>query len=102
MNMTNDLQLKGKILITGTIVVRTGLAIGGSKTAMNIGGIDSPVIRDAKGVPYIPGSSLKGKMRSLLETSKYPLRNDDAKDGNGYFDKKLVIHRFIKKKMMKS
>ncbi len=97
MNMTNDLQLKGKVLITGNIVVRTGLAIGGSKTALNIGGIDSPVIRDAKGVPYIPGSSLKGKMRSLLETSKYPLRNEYDSDGKGYFDEKMVIHRFIKK-----
>jgi len=71
------------ITIKGKIILKTGLHIGGSDDAMRIGGIDSPVIR--RGVfcdddgkvgfgknrkitePYIPGSSIKGKIRSLLE-----------------------------------
>lgn len=54
--------------ITGTLVLKTGLHIGGGDTEMRIGGIDNQVVKDAlTGLPYIPGSSLKGKMRSLLE-----------------------------------
>lgn len=61
-------QLKAKYLITGTIKALSGLHIGGSNTSMDIGGVDSSVIRNAvTNVPYIPGSSLKGKMRSLVE-----------------------------------
>ena len=46
----------------------TGLSIGGSKTDVEIGGIDNNVIKKiSSGVPFIPGSSLKGKMRSLLK-----------------------------------
>ncbi len=62
------LQLKKKIIITGTIEALTGLAIGGSNSAMGIGGVDKGVIRNpVSGQPYIPGSTLKGKMRSLIE-----------------------------------
>lgn len=53
-------------VIKGTIVLETGLHIGGSKSSLDIGGLDSPVIKTPQGVPYIPGSSLKGKIRSLL------------------------------------
>ncbi|MCS7214162.1 MAG: type III-A CRISPR-associated RAMP protein Csm3 [Candidatus Calescibacterium sp.] len=46
----------------------TGLHIGGTVEGFEIGGMDNPVIKDPiTGYPYIPGSSLKGKMRSLLE-----------------------------------
>lgn len=56
-----------KYEIKGTIEVMTGLHIGTSGEFSAIGAIDSPVVRDAiSGFPYIPGSSLKGKMRSLL------------------------------------
>jgi CRISPR-associated protein Csm3 len=55
------------ISIKGTVEVLTGLHIGGSDDIMKIGGIDNPVIKTANGKPYIPGSSIKGKMRSLLE-----------------------------------
>ncbi len=56
------------IHLTGKIVVETGLHIGGSKESTQIGGMDNPIIRQPKdNFPYIPGSSLKGKMRSLLE-----------------------------------
>jgi len=41
--------------------------IGGSSAFSAIGAVDSPVIRDSlTGEPMIPGSSLKGKMRTLL------------------------------------
>ena len=61
-----------KIEITGTIEVVSGLHIGTSDAFSAIGAIDSPVIRDAyTNRPMIPGSSLKGKMRSLL-AKRYP------------------------------
>jgi CRISPR-associated protein Csm3 len=54
--------------ITGTLVLRSGLHIGAGDTEMRIGGTDNPVVKDPlTGQPYIPGSSLKGKIRSLLE-----------------------------------
>lgn len=63
-----DFQLFGRLFIYGEIVVKTGLHIGGSGGTFSIGGVDNPVITDAvTGEPYIPGSSLRGKMRSLTE-----------------------------------
>lgn len=63
-----DVTLLGRIIVTGRIRALTGLHIGGSPGALAIGNVDMPVIRDAvTGRPYIPGSSLKGKMRSLAE-----------------------------------
>lgn len=60
-----------KIKISGTIVVKTGLHIGGDDTFSAIGAIDSPVVRDPLSrQPIIPGSSLKGKLRSLLAREK--------------------------------
>ncbi len=56
-----------KIQITGKINVETGMHIGGSSQFSAIGAVDSPVIRDeVSGQPIMPGSSLKGKMRTLL------------------------------------
>jgi len=64
-------SFKSKIFIQGTITALTGLHIGGSSTEMSIGGADSIVVRDPlTNYPYIPGSSLRGKMRSLLERSR--------------------------------
>ncbi len=60
------MKLQEKITITGTITTVTGLHIGGSKSTIEIGGMDNVVIKTPKGVPFIPGSSLKGKLRSLL------------------------------------
>lgn len=65
----NIKPLLGKLIITGSITVKTGLAIGGSKSGIDIGTLDNPVIKyrnKDKDVPYIPGSSLKGKLRALL------------------------------------
>ena len=57
----------GKIEIVGTIEVVTGLHIGATDAFTAIGAIDTPVIKDKiSNLPYIPGTSLKGKMRSLL------------------------------------
>lgn len=60
-----------KIKITGTIEIRTGMHIGGDDSFSAIGAIDSPVVRDPlTRLPIIPGSTLKGKMRSLLARDK--------------------------------
>lgn len=56
-----------KLVIEGTIVIKTGMHIGGSSDFSAIGAVDSPVVRDTlTRLPLIPGSSLKGKMRYLL------------------------------------
>jgi len=61
----------GKIVINGKIRLKTGLHIGAQTEAIEIGGLDNPILKDPNtGMPYIPGSSLKGKMRSLFEKSK--------------------------------
>jgi len=54
--------------VRGTLVCLTGTRIGGGKDDIEIGGMDNPIIRNAlTRLPYVPGSSLKGKLRSLLE-----------------------------------
>ena len=61
----------GKILIQCDLVVRTGMHIGGSSAFSAIGAVDSPVVRDPyTGYPIVPGSSLKGKLRTLLARSR--------------------------------
>ena len=69
------MKLKEKLVIKGKLKVETGLHIGGTKETFQIGGVDNPVIKikrfgKRKEEPYIPGSSLKGKIRSLLERKK--------------------------------
>jgi len=62
------IRLAGRIFLEMDIRAVTGLRIGGSPAALAIGGMDNPVIRDPLTQrPYIPGSSLRGKMRSLWE-----------------------------------
>lgn len=62
------MQLINIHLITATLELRSGLRIGASEGEIRIGGVDNQVIRNPhSGQPYIPGSSLKGKVRSLLE-----------------------------------
>ena len=72
----------GKIQITGKIEIMTGMHIGTSDGFAAIGAVDSPVIRDAMTkLPMIPGSSLKGKMRTLLakqyNDNTFTLHEDD-------------------------
>ncbi|GAW32208.1 type III-A CRISPR-associated RAMP protein Csm3 [Carboxydocella sp. JDF658] len=71
------MKLKKFIEIKGTIVCETGLRIGGSKDDIEIGGMDNPIIRHPiTREPYIPGSSLKGKQRSLLELKNGKFNQD--------------------------
>ena len=65
-------KLIKKVKIQTSITLLTGLHIGGSSENVEIGGIDNPVIKLAtkNNEPYIPGSSLKGKIRCLLEQVK--------------------------------
>lgn len=74
------MKLLEKIVLQGTITLETGLHIGGAKTALDIGGLDLPVIKTPKGVPYIPGSSLKGKIRTLLAKKEGSLDIRDDSD----------------------
>jgi CRISPR-associated protein Csm3 len=61
-------RLTHKILMCGEIEAITALHIGGNDAGLSIGGADKLVVRNAiDNTPYIPGSSLKGRMRSLLE-----------------------------------
>lgn len=74
------MKLLGKILIQGELITQTGLHVGGSKSSLAIGGIDNNVIMSALKQPYIPGSSIKGKLRSLLAKSEGSLFfNKDSK-----------------------
>jgi len=65
-----DFKLLGKVIIRGEIEVLTGMRIGGATGGLKIGGLDLNVITDPWGKPYIPGSSLKGKLRSLIEKNE--------------------------------
>lgn len=91
------MKLIGIIEINGEIELITGLHIGSGNTEMHIGGTDNPVVKHPHTEePYIPGSSLKGKMRSLLElkygiTSEKPIGwNDCGNDEN----KKNIVKLF--------
>src|ERR1700691_4146578 len=64
-----QLKLVGKLIFSGDLHCETGLHIGAGKGSLEIGGADNPVVKDAFGLPYIPGSSLRGKLRSLLENA---------------------------------
>lgn len=66
------------------IEILTGIHIGAGNDAVQIGGVDSSVIKDpVSSLPYIPGSSLKGKIRCLLETEGGYSEKDDTI--NAYF-----------------
>lgn len=70
-------EFLANVILKGKLEVLTGLHIGGSKEKLEIGGVDSPVIRDPfTNYPFIPGSSLKGKMRMLLEFSTGNIHKD--------------------------
>lgn len=80
--MANNPQLIKKIIITGKIIAESGIMVGASNSAMEIGGVDKQVIRNPiTKIPYIPGSSLKGKMRSLFELNQGTI----GKDNKGTF-----------------
>jgi CRISPR-associated protein Csm3 len=62
-----ELKLIGKLVLDGVLHCETGLHVGAGKGSLEIGGSDNPVVKDAFGRPYVPGSSLRGRMRALLE-----------------------------------
>ncbi len=62
-----ELKLIGKLILDGEMRCETGLHIGAGKGSLEIGGADNPVVKDSFGRPYVPGSSLRGRLRSLLE-----------------------------------
>src|SRR6266436_10298755 len=64
-----QLKLSGKLILSGELHCETGLHIGAGKGSLEIGGADNPVVKDAFGLPYVPGSSLRGRIRSLLENA---------------------------------
>lgn len=69
--------------ITFTARCDSGLHIGGSQDELAIGGSDNPVIKNpASRKPYIPGSSLKGKMRGELEKQLGRFGRDGVPDGD--------------------
>jgi CRISPR-associated protein Csm3 len=66
--MSEKMQLNDYLTLRGTLRCLTGLRIGGAAETIEIGGLDNPIIKHPlTGMPYVPGSSLKGKMRALLE-----------------------------------
>lgn len=84
--------LIGKIVIGGAVECLTPLHIGGSQDSLQIGGLDAPVLKDpVTKMPYIPGSSLKGKLRSTLEyTGK---RNVNGREESVSFNRQIGTFR---------
>ena len=62
-----ELKLIGKLILEGEMHCETGLHVGAGKGSLEIGGADNPVVKDAHGRPYVPGSTLRGRVRALLE-----------------------------------
>ena len=84
-----NIHLYGRVIVRGDVHALSGLHIGASKEALGIGDVDLPVIRDARRLPYIPGSSLKGKMRSQWEKLKGAAQNQQIGRVKG---KEVFIH----------
>lgn len=86
------MKLIESIKITGQIKVLTGLHIGAGKDAVEIGGVDNPVVKNPiTGEPYIPGSSLKGKLRCLMEWATGKVNHDGKVwDGNTNDEEQLA------------
>jgi CRISPR-associated protein Csm3 len=77
-------KLRAKVVVEGELEVMTGLHVGSAAAGMQIGSVDAPVVRDPiTGRPYVPGSSLKGKLRSLLEAAEGKAYNRSG--GGGIF-----------------
>jgi CRISPR-associated protein Csm3 len=82
----HNFKFQGKFVIAGLLECVTGTRIGGTQEKFEIGGIDNPVIKDPlTGLPYIPGSSLKGKLRSLLEWARETKAVQDPHPKHGVF-----------------
>ncbi len=78
-NGERSLSFRGHVVLGGELLCRTGLHIGGNRDSLVVGGHDLPVARDpATRLPLIPGSSLKGRMRALLEMLRGKVRFERA------------------------
>ncbi|MEH8025628.1 type III-A CRISPR-associated RAMP protein Csm3 [Gallibacterium anatis] len=90
------MKLNNIVEVKATLVLKTGLHIGSGDSEMHIGGIDNAVIKNPiTQKPYIPGSSLKGKIRSLLEwrsgeVKEKPLSISDIKGSNAEMVKNIL------------
>jgi len=87
--------------LEGTIVLKSGLHIGSGNMEMHIGGTDMPVIKHPHTLePYIPGSSLKGKVRSLLEMESGLMiyTNGDVVSGKTLKQEKVANNSELKSK----
>ena len=99
MKLQNIKKIKGKIKVL------TGLHIGAGNDEIRIGGIDNPVVKNPlTNEPYIPGSSLKGKIRTLLEWRLGTIIDNsptkvNKKDGNNdtWIDNLKDEHKVIAK-----
>lgn len=89
----NSIMSFTKIKIEAVIEVRTGLHIGGDDSFSAIGAIDSPVVRDPlTREPIIPGSTIKGKLRSLLAKDMNSVPEEGVK---GFNNDSYVIKRLF-------
>ncbi|QYX29992.1 type III-A CRISPR-associated RAMP protein Csm3 [Sphaerospermopsis torques-reginae] len=84
--------LLGKVTLSCQLTAQTGLHIGGGGENLDIGGLDKPVIRDPlTKYPYLPGSSIKGKLRATLERLlNKPLNRPGSRDTLRYESDDLV------------
>ncbi len=86
------MQLQKFNKFTGCVTCKTGLHIGGSVEQMEIGGVDNPIIKHPiTREPYIPGSSLKGKMRSALEFKHAKIQGNGKPCGCARQDCKVCL-----------
>jgi CRISPR-associated protein Csm3 len=96
-------SFEANLILRGKIECLTGLHIGGSKEKLEIGGVDSIVVRSPRSnYPYIPGSSIKGKLRHLLEYTldgiRYPVLQKEGQkieDALGNVSRKEEITRIF-------
>jgi len=78
-----SIELRKTHVLTGILEVRTGLRVGAGRDTVEIGGIDNPVVKHPHTQqPYVPGSSLKGKLRCLLEWALHCVEEDGAVYGS--------------------
>lgn len=96
------MRMIGRVQLEADLRVLTGLHIGAGKDALEIGGIDNPVIKHPHTqAPFVPGSSLKGKMRFLLEWAFGTIRHDghpwgfDERDPQQKFDISDPVQRIF-------
>ncbi|MEG4504939.1 type III-A CRISPR-associated RAMP protein Csm3 [Microcoleus sp. F6_B4] len=104
--MLQHKQLLGKFRLESTLLLETGLHIGGGGEKLDIGGLDKAVVRDPiTQFPYLPGSSIKGKLRSILErfhnkplnraggSNTYRYESDDLVDGYSEINQQPICYQ---------